>query len=145
MVENRPFNNVLPHLILWVGIIIVAFPVYLAFVGSTHEASVISNGQMPLTPGPYFLENYYRTIFIGTSSTTREPVYTMLLNSLVMAMSIACGKIFISILSAYAIVYFKFPLRMSAFWIIFITLMLPVEVRIYPTYKIAADLNLLDT
>ena len=145
MVENRPFNNVLPHLILWIGIAIVAFPVYLAFVGSTHEPTIISNGQMPLTPGAHFFENYYRTIFIGTSSTTREPVYTMLLNSFVMAMAIACGKIFISILSAYAIVYFKFPLRMSAFWIIFITLMLPVEVRIYPTYKIAADLNLLDT
>src|SRR6266536_3073722 len=115
MVENRPFNNLLPHFILWVGIIVVAFPVYLAFVGSTHEPTVISNGQMPLTPGGKFFENYYRTIFIGTSSTTREPVYSMLFNSLVMAMSIALVKIFISILSAYAIVYFKFPLRKSAF------------------------------
>ncbi|TMJ00176.1 MAG: sn-glycerol-3-phosphate ABC transporter permease UgpE [Alphaproteobacteria bacterium] len=145
MVENRPFGNILPHLILWIGIAIVAFPVYLAFVGSTHEPTIIANGQMPLLPGPHLVENYYRTLFIGTSGTTREPVYTMLLNSFVMAMAIACGKIFISILSAYAIVYFKFPLRMTAFWVIFITLMLPVEVRIYPTYKIAADLNLLDT
>src|SRR3954451_11734683 len=145
MVENRPFNNLLPHLILWVGIAIVVFPVYLAFVGSTHEASVIANGQMPLTPGSHFLENYYRTIFIGTSGTTREPVSTMLFNSLVMALVIACGKIFISILSAYAIVYFRFPFRLAAFWIIFVTLMLPVEVRIYPTYKVAADLNLLDS
>jgi len=145
MVENRPFRNIVPHLIIWIGIIIVAFPVYLAFVGSTHEASVIANGQMPLLPGGLFFENYYRTIFIGTSGTTREPVGTMLFNSLVMAMSIALGKIAISIISAYAIVYFKFPLRMSAFWIIFITLMLPVEVRIYPTYKVAADLNLLDS
>ena len=145
MVENRPFNNLLPHLILWIGIAIVAFPVYLAFVGSTHEPTIISNGQMPLTPGGQFFENYYRTIFVGTSGTTREPVGTMLFNSFVMAMVIALGKIAISILSAYAIVYFSFPLRKSAFWIIFITLMLPVEVRIYPTYKIAADLNLLDT
>jgi sn-glycerol 3-phosphate transport system permease protein len=145
MVENRPFNNILPHLILWLGILIVGFPVYLAFVGSTHEASVIANGQMPLTPGSHFLENYYRTIFIGTSGTTREPVSTMLFNSLVMALVIACGKIFISILSAYAIVYFRFPFRLAAFWIIFVTLMLPVEVRIYPTYKVAADLNLLDS
>ena len=76
MVENRPFNNLIPHLILWIGIAIVAFPVYLAFVGSTHEASVIANWQMPLTPGAKFLENYYRTIFIGTSGTTREPVGT---------------------------------------------------------------------
>ena len=145
MVENRPFNNLLPHLILWIGIAIVAFPVYLAFIGSTHEPTIISNGQMPLTPGGQFFENYYRTIFVGTSGTTREPVGTMLFNSFVMAMVIALGKIAISILSAYAIVYFSFPLRKSAFWVIFITLMLPVEVRIYPTYKIAADLNLLDT
>ena len=145
MVENRPFGNILPHLILWIGIAIVAFPVYLAFVGSTHEASVIANGQMPLTPGGKFFENYYRTIFIGTSSTTREPVGSMLFNSFVMAMVIALGKIAISIISAYAIVYFKFPLRKSAFWIIFITLMLPVEVRIYPTYKVASDLNMLDS
>jgi sn-glycerol 3-phosphate transport system permease protein len=145
MVENRPLWNVVPHLILWIGIAIVAFPVYLAFVGSTHEPTIIANGQMPLTPGAKFFENYYRTIFVGTSSTTREPVGTMLFNSFVMAMTIACGKIAISILSAYAIVYFRFPLRMAAFWVIFVTLMLPVEVRIYPTYKVAADLNLLDT
>jgi sn-glycerol 3-phosphate transport system permease protein len=145
MVERNRFGNLLPHAVLWIGIAIVAFPVYLAFVASTHEPTIISNGQMPLTPGAHFLENYYRTIFIGTTGTTREPVGTMLFNSLVMALSISLGKIFISILSAYAIVYFKFPLRMTAFWVIFITLMLPVEVRIYPTYKIASDLNLLDT
>src|SRR5215216_477033 len=145
MVEQHRFGNLLPHLILWIGIAIVAFPVYLAFIASTHEPTIISNGQMPLTPGPHILENYYRTIFIGTSRTTREPVGTMLLNSLAMALGISLGKIAISILSAYAIVYFRFPLRRTAFWVIFVTLMLPVEVRIYPTYKVAADLNLLDT
>jgi sn-glycerol 3-phosphate transport system permease protein len=145
MVERSRFRTVMAHAILWIGIAIVAFPVYMAFIGSTHEASVIANGQMPLTPGPHFLENYYRTIFIGSSGSTREPVSTMLLNSLVMALAIACGKIAISIISAYAIVYFRFPFRMTAFWVIFVTLMLPVEVRIYPTYKIAADLNLLDS
>jgi sn-glycerol 3-phosphate transport system permease protein len=145
MVERKSIGNIVPHLILWIGIAIVAFPVYLAFVGSTHEPAIISNGQMPITPGPYFMENYYRTIFVGTSSTTREPVGTMIVNSFIMAMAIALGKIAISIISAYAIVYFRFPLRMAAFWIVFITLMLPVEVRIYPTYKVAADLNLLDS
>jgi len=145
MVERHRFGNLLPHLILWIGIAIVAFPVYLAFVASTHDNTVISNGQMPLLPGSHLLENYYRTIFVGTTGSTREPVGTMLLNSLVMALSIAGGKIAISIISAYAIIYFRFPLRASAFWVIFVTLMLPVEVRIYPTYKIAADLNLLDT
>ena len=100
---------------------------------------------MPITPGPHFYQNYYRTIFVGTSATTREPVATMIINSFVMAMVIACGKIAISIISAYAVVYFRFPFRMAAFWVIFVTLMLPVEVRIYPTYKVAADLSLLDT
>ena len=100
---------------------------------------------MPLIPGDQADENYYRTIFVGATRSTREPVGTMMLNSFIMAMGIAVGKILISILSAFAVVYFRFPFRMAAFWIIFITLMLPVEVRIYPTYKIVADLGLLDT
>ena len=145
MVERRRFGNLLPHVILWAGIAIVAFPVYLALIASTHEHTVIANGQMPLTPGPHVLDTYYRAIFVGASGTTREPVGTMLFNSFVMALTIALGKIAISILSAFAIVYFRFPFRAAAFWLIFVTLMLPVEVRIYPTYKIAADLNLLDS
>ncbi len=146
MIE-RPgiFGSMIPHAVLWVGIAIVAFPVYLTFVASTHEPAVIANGQMPIWPGSLFVENYYRTIFIGPGSTTRTPVATMLVNSLVMALVIAFGKIAISIISAYAVVYFRFPLRKAAFWTIFITLMLPVEVRIYPTYKVMADLGLLDT
>jgi sn-glycerol 3-phosphate transport system permease protein len=145
MVERKGIGDIVPHLILWAGIAVVAFPVYLAFVASTQEAYLIANGQMSLLPGGKFLDNYYRTIFVGTSSSTREPVGTMLLNSFVMAMAISLGKIAISIISAYAIVYFRFPFRMAVFWLIFITLMLPVEVRIYPTYKIAADLSLLDS
>ena len=145
MVERRRFGDLIPHLILLAGVAIVAFPVYLCFVGSTHEQSVIANGQMPITPGSLFWQTYYKTIFIGTSGTTREPVSQMLFNSFVMASIIAVGKIVISIISAYAVVYFRFPFRMTAFWLIFMTLMLPVEVRIYPTYKIAADLNLLDS
>ncbi|MFL9501259.1 sn-glycerol-3-phosphate ABC transporter permease UgpE [Rhodopseudomonas palustris] len=145
MVEHRKFGNLVPHLILWIGVAIVAFPVYLAFVASTQDNATIANGQMSLLPGGHFLETYYKTIFVGSSGTTREPVASMLFNSFVMAMSIALGKIAISLISAYAIVYFRFPFRMTIFWLIFITLMLPVEVRIYPTYKIAADLNLLDS
>ena len=146
MVEHRGFlRNVIPHAILLLGVAIIAFPVYLCFVGSTHPQDVIANGRMPATPGPLFFETYYKTLFVGTSGTTRQPVWRMLVNSAVMASTIAVGKIVISILSAYAVVYFKFPFRMTAFWLIFMTLKLPVEVRIYPTYKIAADLNLLDT
>src|SRR3546814_10132770 len=69
----------------------------------------------------------------------------MLWNSLVMALAIAIGKIVISLLSAFAIVYFRFPLRMLCFWTIFITLMLPVEVRIVPTYEVVADLGMLNS
>ena len=145
MVEEQGIRRLVAHLILWIGIAVVAFPVYLAIVASTQEASLIANGQMSLLPGGHFLENYYKTIFVGTSGSTREPVGVMLLNSLIMALTIALGKIAISILSAYAIVYFRFPFRMWIFWMIFMTLMLPVEVRIYPTYKIAADLHLLDS
>ena len=145
MVERRRFGNIIPHLILLGGVALVAFPVYLCFVGSTLPQATIANGQMTLMPGPLFWETYYRTLFVGTSGTTREPVGTMLFNNFVMASSIAIGKIAISIISSFAVVYFKFPFRMTAFWLIFITLMLPVEVRIYPTYKIAADLNLLDS
>jgi sn-glycerol 3-phosphate transport system permease protein len=145
MVEDRRLGDALAYIILTIGVLIVAFPVWLTFVASTWDAATIINGNLPLYPGPYFFENYNRILFIGTSTTTREPVLNMLLNSFVMAMAIALGKIFISVLSAYAVVYYRFPFRMAAFWIIFVTLMLPVEVRIFPTFKIVSDLSMLDT
>ncbi|CAN7395616.1 sn-glycerol-3-phosphate ABC transporter permease UgpE [Bosea sp. LjRoot9] len=145
MVEDRRLGDAIAYIILTIGVLIVAFPVWLTFVASTWDASTIINGKLPLWPGPYFLENYHRILFVGTSGTTREPVAGMMLNSFIMAMAIALGKIFISVLSAYAIVYYRFPFRMAAFWIIFITLMLPVEVRIFPTFKVVSDLNMLDS
>jgi sn-glycerol 3-phosphate transport system permease protein len=145
MIENRRWGNLPAHLVLIVGVIIVAFPVYIAVIASTHSAETIANGQLSLLPGSEFIENYRRALFVGTSSTTRALVATMLFNSFVTALAIAVGKIAISLLSAFAIVYFRFPFRKTAFWLIFLTLMVPVEVRIYPTYAIAANLNLLDT
>jgi sn-glycerol 3-phosphate transport system permease protein len=145
MVERRPLSDFLAYLILSIGVVIVVFPVYLAFVASTHDAATVANGNMPLKPGEHMFENYYRIVVQGAARQIREPVASMLFNSFVSAIGIALGKIFISILSAYAVVYFRFPFRKTAFWIIFITLMLPVEVRIYPTYKVVADLRLLDT
>src|ERR1700749_4929580 len=145
MVEQRRFGNLLPHLVLLTGVVIVAFPVYLAIIASTQDNAVIANGQMPLTPGSHGFETYWKTLVSGTGATTRQPVGAMLLNSLIMAVGIAVGKIAISVISAYAIVFFSFPFRMTAFWTIFITLMLPVEVRIYPTYKITSDMHLLDS
>ena len=145
MVEDRRLGDAIAYVILTIGVLIVAFPVWLTFVASTWDNATIINGQLPLYPGPHFLENYYRILFVGTSSSTREPVLGMMFNSFVMAMTIALGKIFISVLSAYAIVYYRFPFRMAAFWIIFVTLMLPVEVRIFPTFKIVSDLGMLDS
>ncbi len=145
MVERRGLSHLVSHLILLLGVAVLAFPVYLCFVGSTHPQSVIANGQMPPWPGPLFLPTYWQALFVGTHDTSSVPVARMLFNSTVMAAVIALGKIAISIPSAYAVVYFRFPLRQAAFWLIFITLMLPVEVRIYPTYKVAADLHLLDS
>ncbi|WP_046864229.1 sn-glycerol-3-phosphate ABC transporter permease UgpE [Microvirga massiliensis] len=145
MVEHRRFGNLLPHVVLLLGVLIVAFPVYMAVIGSTHDTTTIANGQMPLTAGSHLLENYSRALFVGGSQMRTEPVWGMLFNSFVMALVIAVGKIAISIISAYAVVYFRFPFRMTAFWVIFITLMLPVEVRIYPTYAVASQLNLLDS
>lgn len=145
MVEDRRLGDAIAYVILSIGVLIVAFPVWLTFVASTWDNPTIINGQLPLWPGPHFFDNYYRILFVGTSGTTREPVAGMMLNSFIMAMAIAIGKIFISVLSAYAIVYYRFPFRMAAFWLIFLTLMLPVEVRIFPTFKVVSDLRMLDT
>lgn len=145
MVEDRRLGDAIAYTILTIGVLIVAFPVWLTFVASTWDNATIINGQLPLYPGPHLFENYYRILFVGTSGTTREPVIGMMFNSFVMAMAIALGKIFISVLSAYAIVYYRFPFRMAAFWIIFVTLMLPVEVRIFPTFKVVSDLRMLDS
>src|SRR6476659_8644612 len=98
-----------------------------------------------LVLGSHLIDNFARALGSGTVKTSGEPVAAMLLNSLVMALVIAAGKILISLPSAYAVVFFRFPLRRLCFWAIFVTLMLPVEVRIIPTYKIAADLALIDS
>jgi sn-glycerol 3-phosphate transport system permease protein len=145
MVEHRPLSDIIAYTILTLGVFIVTFPVYLALIASTHDAATVVSGHMPLLQGGHTLENYYRAVIVGGSRTSREPVGHMLLNSLISAAGIAVGKIFISILSAYAVVYFRFAFRKTAFWIIFVTLMLPVEVRIYPTYKVVSDLHMLDS
>jgi len=145
MVEHRPLRDILAYVILTLGVFIFAFPVYLALIASTHDAITVIGGKLPLLPGSHTLENYYRAIFVGSARASREPVGVMLTNSFISAIGIALGKIVISILSAYSIVYFRFPFRKTAFWIIFITLMLPVEVRIYPTYKVVADLHMLNS
>lgn len=145
MVENRPWLSLLTHLVLMVGVVVVVFPVYLAFIASTHGGGDFLRGVVPLLPGPHMIENYTQMLTEGISTAGAPPLWRMLLNSLIIAVIIAVGKIAISLLSAYAIVFFQFPFRMVAFWIIFITLMLPVEVRIIPTFAVVANLGLLNS
>ncbi len=145
MVENRPFLTFLAHAILIVGVVVIAFPVYVTFVASTLTLEQIMSVPMPLWPGDQFVANYTQVLTAGSTKGSTAAVSTMLLNSTVMALGIALGKIAISIISAFAIVYFRFPFRMTFFWLIFITLMLPVEVRIIPTFKVIADLGMLNS
>jgi sn-glycerol 3-phosphate transport system permease protein len=146
MVENRPWLTCAAHGVLVLGVLIVGFPVYMTFVASTHDQATMLSGPAPLLPGRFFAENYRTVLLSGLgASSSSPPVALMMFNSLVMALAIALGKIAISIIAAYAIVYFKFPFRMTFFWMIFITLMLPVEVRILPTYEVIANLGLLNS
>ena len=134
-----------PHAVLIAGLLLVLFPIYVAFVASSHALPDIIEAPMTLVPGSRLVANFAEALSAGTAKTSGQPVTAMLANSLVMALVIAAGKIAISLPSAYAVTFFRFPLRRVCFWAIFITLMLPVEVRIIPTYKIAADLGLIDT
>lgn len=145
MVENRPLATLVAHLVLILGVVIVAFPIYYTFVASSLTVPEILRPPLPLLPGDRFLENYGEALFGGVGQIGGVSVSRLLFNTTVVALAIAVGKIVISILSAYAIVFFRFPLRMVFFWMIFITLMLPVEVRIVPTYQVIVSLGLLDT
>jgi len=145
LVERRPWLDILSHAVLILGVIAIAFPVYVTFVASTLSLEQIMAAPMPLLPGNQLIENYSQVLFAGTERGSKAPVATMLFNSAVMALAITFGKIAISIISSFAIVYFRFPLRMFFFWTIFVTLMLPVEVRIIPTFQVIADLGMLNS
>jgi sn-glycerol 3-phosphate transport system permease protein len=135
----------LAHFVLILGVALVAFPVYVAVIASTHAATAFSSGTIPLLPGDRLVENYSAMLGQGLSASGAPPLGLMMMNSLIMALVIALGKIAISITSAFAIVYFRFRFRQLAFWLIFITLMLPVEVRILPTFEVVADLGMLNS
>tara|TARA_B100000575_G_scaffold257323_1_gene228182 strand:+ start:829 stop:1680 length:852 start_codon:yes stop_codon:yes gene_type:complete len=146
MIENRPVLDFITHLVMILGIIVIAFPIWVMFVGATHDGVRLLQVPLPLLPGDQFIANLKETLLgSGLEGTSTAPVWLMLLNSLAMALSISIGKIAISLLSAFAIVYFRFPFKMFFFWMIFITLMLPVEVRILPTFEVVADLGMLNS
>ena len=146
MVERRPALGILAHVVLLLGVLIVAFPLYVTFVASTQTADEILQAPMSLVPGSHLAENYLAALKgTGMGAASNAPVGRMMMVSLITALVIAFGKIAISLLSAFAIVYFRFPLRNVFFWAIFVTLMLPVEVRIGPTYEVVAGLGMLNT
>jgi sn-glycerol 3-phosphate transport system permease protein len=143
MIERRPYLDILSHIILILGVAIIAFPLYVTVIASTQTAQEVAQAPMSLLPGSHFLENY-TTVLFGTGGNA-PPVARMMWVSTVMALVIAIGKIAISMLSAFAVVYFRFRFRMFFFWMIFVTLMLPVEVRIAPTYQVVSDLGMLNS
>jgi len=145
LVENRPWLTLFSHVVLIAGVLTVAFPLYVTFVVSTLTLDQVPQVPMTLLPGRSLLQNYAQVLSAGSTRGSAAAVSTMLLNSFIVATAIAVGKIAISITASFAIVYFRFPLRRFFFWAIFVTLMLPVEVRIIPTFKVAADLGLLDS
>jgi sn-glycerol 3-phosphate transport system permease protein len=145
MVERRPLLDFLSHAVLIGGALVIAFPLYVAFIASTHSLEEVMQMPMSLLPGDQFVENYRQVLTAGSTKGSKAAVADMLVNSMIMALVIPVGKITISILSSFAIVYFRFPLRNFFFWMIFVTLMLPVEVRIIPTYEVMSDLGLLNT
>lgn len=141
MVEKRGAGLWLTHVFMIIGVLVIFFPIWLAFVASTVSQPEIVSPPMPVWPGDQFLQNYKAALFSGVN----VPVATMLMNSMIMAIGIAVGKIIISLLSAFAIVYFRFPGRIAFFWLIFLTLMLPVEVRIVPTFEVVASFGMLNS
>ena len=145
MVDRNPWLTFISHAVLILGVAIVAFPLYLALIASTHTADAIVQSPMPLLPGAHMWDNYKEALLGSGKLGSNTNVVHMMWVSFVVAMVITLGKIAISLLSAFAIVYFRFPFKMICFWAIFLTLMLPVEVRILPTYKVVADLGLLNS
>ena len=145
MVENRPLAALLTHAVLIAGILFLCFPVWMALVASTHGPGALAHAPIPLWFGDQGWQNYRQLLTGGLPEAGGVPVGRMMVNSLVMALGITFGKIAVSIIAAYAIVYFRFPLRMLFFWVIFLTLMLPVEVRILPTFDVIVRLDMLNS
>ena len=145
MAGSNPWADMLTHIILVLGVLLFALPIWIVLMGSTHDAGTIGRGDVPLLPGAEAAANYGAVWNQGNKQRAGVPVSTMMFNSAIMALLITFGKIAISIISAYAVAFFSFPGRMLFFWAIFMTLMLPVEVRIFPTFQVVSDLGMVNT
>ena len=145
MVERHPILNTLSYIVLLIGLIVILFPIYVALAASSHSVKDLLQAPIPLNFGGQFIHNYKEVLSSGIKAAGGEPIGPMLLNSFIMAFCVAVGKIIVSLMAAYAIVFFRFPLRKFSFWLIFITLMLPIQVRILPSFEVAARLNILNS
>ncbi|MEA3132007.1 MAG: sn-glycerol 3-phosphate transport system permease protein, partial [Paraburkholderia sp.] len=144
MIENRRGFDLFCHAVLILGVVLVVFPVYVAFCAATMSEPEVFSVPLSLVPSTHLFENI-ATVWSQGSGNAAAPFGRMLFNSLVMALVISIGKITVSMISAYAIVFFRFPFRMLSFWLIFATLMLPVEVRIFPTVQVVSSMHLSNT
>lgn len=130
-------------LLLFIGFLFL--PLYLAVVAASHEGQALMHAPLPLVPGTSLLKNMKTVLIDGLNVTGGEPVSAMLVNSFLMALGIAVGKIILALTSAFALVYFEFPFKKTCFALIFATMMLPVEVRIVPTFQLVASFGLLNS
>lgn len=137
--------RVLSHGFLCFFVILMLLPIYLALVAASNEGSVMMQSHIPMVPGTLLFKNLKVVMTEGQSVSGGEPITFLLLNSLFMALTIACGKIMLALGSAFALVYFDFPFKKTCFALIFTTMMLPIEVRIVPTFQVVASFGLLNS
>lgn len=145
MIKLSVLKRAISYMALLGFIGIMFMPLYLAFVAASHDGSALLKAPIPILPGGYFFANLKAVLTEGLAATGGEPVYVMLLNSLIMALLIASGKVLLALISAFALVYFEFPFKKTCFMVIFMTMMLPVEVRIVPTFQVVASLGWLNS
>ena len=138
-------RNITSHAILIAGALFMGLPVWIAFMSSTHAPETLFRDGLQYWPGGHFLETYREVLFVEGGVMKKVTATRMMMNSMILGVGFSVGKVIISILAAFAIVYFRFRLAVPLFWVIFLTLLLPLEVRIVPSYEVVADLQLLDT
>lgn len=141
----KQFYRISSHAMLMLFITFMMLPLYLAIVAASNEGSALMHAPLPVLPGGSFIHNVKTVMTQGLAVTGGEPLTVMLFNSLLMAFCIAVGKIMLALTSAFALVYFDFPFKKCCFALIFATMMLPVEVRIVPTFQVVASFGLLNS
>jgi len=141
----KQFSQLVAHIVLLSGALVMVVPIWIAYASSTHPNVFIVTEGLQFIPGDQFWQNYNEVLNRKGGFSQEITALGMFVNSFIMALGIATLKVIISSMSAYAIVYFRFKFAAFLFWMIFITLLVPLEVRIMPSYQIVSDLNLTNT